>query len=1652
MRDAARSGRKRWALGNWDLRWKVTAVLAVPLAVAVGLGVSRISSEFADAGKLADASDSVSTVPAVTALSANLATVAGSQTIVIGGNSIVTDQNLADLDKAIGSAEKSLDTLGAVPAARALLDGMVTQSKAIRAQGKAPATQPQPEVVAMIDRMRGDSVRVVESVVGQVSDQTVDSAKLRLVDSLNTRATLVGELAAFSDLAQNPKVGAQTFLTAANTERVLLNVLAHRFSDTDPSIAELRSGIENRVSLMTSPQTQAGSAPIGDFKNSLTSSLAVYEKVVAKATKDIDTEMDSLVSRAQRDAWTYTAVVVVTILAALLLAVFVARSMIVPLHRLRLAALRVAESDLPQEVAQLRNGAAPEDVPLEPMPVRSTEEIGQLARAVDDIHGQALRLASDQAQMRSQVNDMFETLARRSKSLVDHQLTLIEAMEYDEKDPRLLENLFRLDHLAARMRRNGDNLLILAGTRQRRAKSAPVEIADVLRAAISEVEDYERVKLGATPRGSLVEPAASDMAHLFAELLDNALRASPPETDVKFTFAQAHDQGMLIEVADRGIGMPPSEMAEINHRLEQTAEPGPDTARHMGLFVVGRLAERHGLTVRLRPTFDTARDPGVTVTVHVPPSLIVPGKGPMIAPTQANPQAPQRPAPAAPATAMQTRAITRTPGGNVMVTVDPGVSGPVPTGGPAPTSGPIPTGASGPLPQRQPGSSMAAGLRQDAGPTLRPAPGQQGQAPNVPQRGKLAAANLPKRNLGPGGPPRPPTGGEPTILGAMPPRDPNSGELPQRQPGAKGPQAGGALPQRQPNGAPQGGLPQRQPGSNGAPGPGAPQRGANGALPQREPGSVAPQRDSASGLPQREPTGGMPPRDRTSGLPQRDALSGPMPPRENSGGALPERNGGLPQRKRDPLSGDAPRDPLSGGPAPRDSANGLPQRDPAANGLPQRDSGIPGVSRPDPLSGDLPRRDPLPKRDALSGGLPPSDKRDPLSGDLPQRDATGAPGMSRPDPLSGDLPRREPSGALPQRDTSGAPQAGGLPQRDATGGVPPRDPASGPPKRDPLGRDPLGNGLPQRDPAAGGLPQRDSAAGGLPQRDPAAGGMPLRPAANGLPQRDASGSGSHQRDPLAGGLPQRDPTPGRDALSGGAPPRDPAGSGLPQRNGGLPQRDAAGTGVPPRDALSGDLPTRDSANGLPQRDSAAGSSPRDALSGGVPPRDAAAGGLPQRDALSGGLPPQDPASGSPQRDAAGNGLPQRNTRSGGLPRRDAANKRDPLSDPLPQHDSSNGLSSRDAASGLPQRDPLSGPLPSRDPATGLPQRDPASGLPQRDALSGGLPPRDSANNGVPQRDSLPGGLPSHDPAGNGSPQRDALSGGLPPRDSANNGVPQRDAANGLPSRDAGTGLPPRDALSGGLPQRDSGLPSRDGANNGLPQRDPSANGLPRRDSAPGGLPQRNSGPRHDASNSGLPQRDSSAKGLQESGLPPRHGQSGLPQRDPGATNLPHHQAPPGVALPRRAAAEDDAPRDPGKHSFRSNPQKTASFFQTRLQPAVDTGSSLGTPIFQEMMSAWLQDPNQDRSQAAASFESPGDEGWQAARRASEAQAETRTAAGLPQRNPGGRLVPGGVNGAVDRAPSRDPETIRSSLSRHQQGVRDGRAMRAMNLTGDKGDR
>ena len=187
--------------------------------------------------------------------------------------------------------------------------------------------------------------------------------------------------------------------------------------------------------------------------------------------------------------------------------------------------------------------------------MHTSEEVGQVAHAVDELHEQAVLLAGEQSRLQLQVGDMFETLSRRSRSLVDQQLSLIDRLERNEEDPERLESLFRLDHLAARMRRNGANLLVLAGAQVPREQAEPVPVSAVINAAASEVEDYTRVVTATVPDSEIVGSVAGDLVHLLAELLDNALRYSPPISQVRVSAVHTGNGGLVIEVSDVGLGM-----------------------------------------------------------------------------------------------------------------------------------------------------------------------------------------------------------------------------------------------------------------------------------------------------------------------------------------------------------------------------------------------------------------------------------------------------------------------------------------------------------------------------------------------------------------------------------------------------------------------------------------------------------------------------------------------------------------------------------------------------------------------------------------------------------------------------------------------------------------------------------------------------------------------------------------------------------------------------------------------------------------------------------------------------------------------------------------------------------------------------------------
>jgi len=422
------------------------------------------------------------------------------------------------------------------------------------------------------------------------------------------------------EISSNPAMLAQA-LTATGSELTMIN----QYAVVQPASAykpDVLLGAQ-QARLHALSQNNAEPMSLPGVSDSLRQSTGTYTDATTHLVNLINSGLSRTSVAARSTVLRDVAAVVVTLLAGLALALAVARSLVVPVRRLRRGALQVAHIDLPAELAVVREGGAtPEIIAVD---VQTTEEIGQLARAVDDMHRQALHLAADQARLRLLISSMFETLSRRSQSLVEQQLTLIEDLERDEDNPGRLQSLFRLDHLVTRMRRNGDNLLVLAGTALRRGHLPPVPLSDMLWSAVSQVEDYQRVEIGAVPDGVVAGEPAVDVEHLLAELIDNSLRYSPPSTPVAVSVNPAAEGGYLIEITDRGLGMSGEDLRSINDRLASGGEVTVETARRMGLFVVGRLAKRHTVTVSLRRTSAMAQQPGITATVHLPASLVTSG-------------------------------------------------------------------------------------------------------------------------------------------------------------------------------------------------------------------------------------------------------------------------------------------------------------------------------------------------------------------------------------------------------------------------------------------------------------------------------------------------------------------------------------------------------------------------------------------------------------------------------------------------------------------------------------------------------------------------------------------------------------------------------------------------------------------------------------------------------------------------------------------------------------------------------------------------------------------------------------------------------------------------------------------------------------------
>ncbi|WP_165960614.1 sensor histidine kinase [Actinocrispum wychmicini] len=638
MSSTARARLFRWR--DWRVRTKLAAVTLVPLMFAVAVGVAQIHDQVARAesfdrvDRLVALADQVRRtiggLQAERAESAHLLTGASGPADI--GTELhqefqATDTAWNAMSKAAGVVSFAMPAtatrateVSALPPQLSRLRGEVTDREL---DGRAAQTR-YTELVAVL-------LGFDRALAGEIADPELSAAANALHD-----VQLAGE-----------EIYLQQALVATGLARGSLSVadlgavrdsvarLTARMADFRAVAAPDQQALYDRTvgmdatagrdrlldQILAQPTTRPAGPVVDptDWKTGsdlVTGLVATFTQAVGRQLGD---QADSLKNAASDTA----GVIAVVLFAALLLAaavmILIGRQLVGSLRVLRRSALEVADHKLPDAVAGLRAGAL---IPPEVAPVAVTtqDELGQVARAFDAVQDQALRLAAEQAHLRASYGDVFVNLSRRSQGLVQRQLHLLDRLERDEEDPDQLAKLFQLDHLATRMRRNNENLMVLsAGSELAMRAGRPVPLADLLRAAVSEIEQYQRVSVQPPPDLTVLGYAARDLVRLTAELLDNATQFSAPETRVTIASRLADDGTVAVDVLDTGIGMRDEEIAEVNARLADGGHLDASASRRMGLFVVGRLAGRHHVRVELHGGKDIA---GIRATVTIPADLL----------------------------------------------------------------------------------------------------------------------------------------------------------------------------------------------------------------------------------------------------------------------------------------------------------------------------------------------------------------------------------------------------------------------------------------------------------------------------------------------------------------------------------------------------------------------------------------------------------------------------------------------------------------------------------------------------------------------------------------------------------------------------------------------------------------------------------------------------------------------------------------------------------------------------------------------------------------------------------------------------------------------------------------------------------------------
>jgi signal transduction histidine kinase len=568
-------------------------------------------------------------------------------------------------------AVRSLDRSALVAQSQSAADETAQlRADPLTADMVAPAADPLDALVHIREQV---IARTVDPGTVYTAFRTANAAlldALRLINPAGADAQGLGQLGALDELMRSneeassvgtlvvaavvdPNLGRGPLNDAVTSDRLHLQ----RFQQLVPAdefalvntVDNGRSGQRVRqlvadISTGSAPSTAPASGrQVSDALTAADSYTDLRRFAQDRFAREVASGAEQRASAASIAAYVVASLAVVILLLVAGLGLAVSRSIALPLRRLTRAAAIVAELSASELVRVADTEAHDAPAPhLAAVEVNSSDEIGELATALNQVQATASQLLERQVSARRNVSVMFANIARRTQNLVGRQLTLIDDLERNERSPELLQRLYRLDHVATRLRRSADSLLVVSGTIDQMVSGGPTLLADVIRAALTEIEAYQSIDIAEVADIAVSAGLAGDLRLLVAELLDNATNFSPPGSRV--TISATVENDCRIVVIDHGLGISQARLDAENSRLleRERLDVAPTTV--LGLFVVGRLARRHGLAVRL----DHSDSRGITATVRIPERLLAPasavvrGGGTLVARVRPTP-APARP-------------------------------------------------------------------------------------------------------------------------------------------------------------------------------------------------------------------------------------------------------------------------------------------------------------------------------------------------------------------------------------------------------------------------------------------------------------------------------------------------------------------------------------------------------------------------------------------------------------------------------------------------------------------------------------------------------------------------------------------------------------------------------------------------------------------------------------------------------------------------------------------------------------------------------------------------------------------------------------------------------------------------------------------------